>query len=113
MFLLRCIFWLSVVYASMSWNDGAFSRHGSFGAAVTGNDTGSFGAFVGHTAQTALGFCNGRATECMKDAASLTTLVHLSLREGSDDLSEDAVDVPLPPPAPRHRIAGAVLTQLR
>ena len=111
MFLLRCIFWLSVVYASMSFGGGALRHRGSFDAAVA-----STSPTLDSVATQAVGgvsaLCRGREAQCLQDAARMTSLVRATLLQDDDkSIVQEAPEPPLPPPAPRRRVAAAMLTR--
>ncbi len=124
MFLLRCAFWLSVVYASMSWGGTVFQHHGSFEAATRGEPALLDGGVVGRAAAGAADVCRGREVDCVRDAAMLTALVRKTLRNDDDatpagsDVSsapEELVvqaEAPRPVPDPRRRDVTRVLTRL-
>ena len=102
MFFLRCVFWLSIVYASMSWTNGALSNR----------DLVQSTAKAGHVAVEAVDmassglsvFCKRRPADCLADAARLTALVDASAAStpSEADTSVSAVSaVPMPVPDPR------------
>ncbi len=115
MFLIRCAFWLAVVYASMFWGGGALRRHGAFEAAVA-DGTARAGAVTRSLAdgvacgagveRCAVAAVHAAAAARVADAASMTALVQTALRsdEGSEEIVRDADEVP----APQRRGAGAL-----
>ena len=85
MFLPRCAFWLSVVYASMYWGGGASRHHGSFDQAAANSASvsaiaGAARTWNGIAEHAATSVCRSGAGECLKDAARLTELVETALR---------------------------------
>ena len=113
MFLLRCTFWLSIVYASMSWGGNALQHHGGFAAAAATRSAMRDGA-AERAVASVTGFCQDHQAPCLKDAALMTTLVETTLQTDADEaIVQDAAEVPAPMPAPRRRVASAVLTRLR
>ena len=108
MFLLRCAFWLSIVYASMSWGSDAFHRRGPLDTAMAMPSVGVIAERVKAAGSTV---CRGREMQCLTDAAAMTGLVKTALSRGDNDVTvQDADDVPLPPRAPRHHIVTGMLT---
>ena len=115
MFLLRCAFWLSIVYASMSWSGDALRRHVS-PTAVAANGSAMLQPIAERAIASVGGVCEGHEAQCFKDARSLTTLVSTVLRNDDDvqePVTRDAPDAPVPMPVPRRRVATAVLTHAR
>ena len=114
MFLLRCTFWLSIVYASMSWGGHTLRHHRAFEVAAA--DRPAMPATVAERAVVGVSaFCEDHGAECLKDAALMTTLVGTTLQKDEADASavQASTDAPVPMPAPRRRVASAVLTRLR
>jgi hypothetical protein len=113
MFFLRCAFWLSIVYSSMSWTTSALQSQ-----AVGTPALATARAATAQLADTALAgatdLCSRHAAECLADAARLT-----SLFANTDQSHEEATpasapendgeDVPLPVPDPRRRAGDAKL----
>ena len=102
MFFLRCAFFLSIVYVSISCGVGALHSPHAFEAAVASEAAGVANAAV------------ARAT-----AARLTALVRTAVAEpvsGPEDVvltDAAAPSAPMPIPDPRRRAARAVLTDVR
>ena len=115
MFVLRCAFFLSIVYASIVFGSGALRSPHAFEAAVA---TETSGAARGAMAR-ASDWCAERPTRCARDASRLTALVEMTTIEpvsGSDEVvlaDADVAKAPLPVPDPRRRAARAVLTDAR
>lgn len=133
MFFLRCAFWLSIVYSSMSWTNGGLQVHG--GRQVHGGDA-TIGASAAATkrdlttrlAKTAVAgatdLCAHHAAECLADAARLTSLIASTDQADQGEPGpaaadvasrvdagpiDDADTVPLPVPDPRRRAGDAKL----
>lgn len=112
MFLLRCAFWLSIVFASMSWGEGALRSPGlatSVGVTATTLRAAADRSLGGISA-----FCKDREAACLRDAARLTALVDTTLQPVDRDdviVQDRVIDPPLPPPAPRRRAAASMLTR--
>ena len=85
MFILRCTFWLSVMYAFISFGVGALRAPHAFEAALA-----SEAATVGSAAVArATDWCVERPGRCARDAASLDALV-LRVAANADDAFGDA-----------------------
>ena len=114
MFLLRCTFWLSIVYASMSWGIGAARPHDA--VASTARRPAMLDGAAERAVASIAGICQAHGAQCLKDAASLTTLVQTSLQQADADEADETelANVAVAPlPAPRPRVASAVLTRGR
>ena len=114
MFLLRCTFWLSIVYASMSWGGKALQHHESF-ASVTADRSSVMETVAERAVASVSSFCQEHEAQCLRDAASMTTLVQATLEKDDPDeaIVPETADIPLPTPDPRRRVASAVLTRVR
>lgn len=73
MFFLRCAFFLSIVYASMSWTNGALPSQG-FGTRVIETGRAVTAHVMTKVVAGATDLCTRHAAECMTDAARLTAL---------------------------------------
>lgn len=115
MFFLRCAFFLSIVYVSISCGVGALHSPHAFEAAVASEAAGVANAAVAR----ATDWCAERPTQCIRDAARLTALVRTAVAEpvsGPEDVvlaDAAAPSAPMPIPDPRRRAARAVLTDVR
>ncbi len=113
-FPLRCAFWLSIVYASMSWAPGTLAP-GSVGSGLASTlvETGRSQAdsLVTSATASAAEFCARHAPECIAEAARLTSLFAASERRDGADADEPATTatIPLPVRDPRRRIRDAKL----
>ena len=115
MFVLRCGFFLSIVYIGITFGVGSLRSPDAFEAAVA-----SEAASVGNAAVArATNWCVERPTRCIRDAARLTALVKATAIEPVfDDRDVEPADVeapavPLPVRDLRRRGARAVLTDPR
>ena len=114
MFFLRCVFWLSIVYASMSWSREDLAPT----AWLRPPGTASLAGYLAGKTAGAEAFCKQHPARCLADAASLTTLI-----EGAKVEDENSVDdrpvadlspvVPLPIPDPRRHARAAMQTDVR
>jgi hypothetical protein len=103
-FFLRCIFWLSIVYASMSWTNGALTNRDLVqGSAKAGRvaaeavDMASSGLSV---------LCKRHPADCLADAARLTALVDASASpapRAAEAPASTIAAVPMPVPDPRRQ----------
>jgi hypothetical protein len=110
-FLLRCVFWLGVVYASMWCGSGALHHHGSFARAVAAQAGAhpqadaagpDLTAGVERAAGAVSTFCQRHAAECLKDAAAMTALVQTALKtDPEDSIVQDGEDALMSMPTPR------------
>ena len=109
MFLLRCAFWLTIVYTSICFGAGSLRSPHAFEAAVASETSGVANAVVAR----ATDWCAERPGQCVHDAARLNALVETAAAAepaGGDDMVVAAAAAPLPVPDPRRRAARAVLT---
>ena len=115
MFFLRCAFFLSIVYVSISCGVGSLYSPHAFEAAVASEAAGVADAAVAR----ATDWCAERPAQCVRDAARLTALVQTAAAEpvsGSGDVvlaDAEAAPAPMPVPDPRRRATRAVLTDGR
>lgn len=115
LFFLRCAFWLTIVYASMSWTrdelaSGDWARPTPVPAAVAGLLSAQAEAGVA-------ALCKHQPARCLADAARLTALVD-GAAENQDSVPDSAGGshmpaVPMPVPDPRRRARGTMQTQAR
>lgn len=85
MFLLRCGFWLSLVYAGLLWPGAPFGRPIDHHAA--GDITRHLREEIApKVARRALDYCQTHAQTCLSSAARLNTLVEAVSRGGEADL---------------------------
>lgn len=74
LFLLRCVLWLSIVYAAILFPQGHAPRPAAFAVAPTPHP--DLAQTAAATITTAVGtFCKTRAAQCLDDAARLTSLI--------------------------------------
>ena len=97
-FLIRCIFWLSIVYSSMSWAVDAARPHALRDAVVQEGLAVVAGA-KDTVVEGAKAWCVKSPERCLADASQLTRLV---IANQSEDLSKPAAEpievaYPLPP----------------
>ena len=97
-FLVRCIFWLSIVYSSMSWAVYTVQPHAPRHAVVQEGMT-LVGTAKNAAVEGAKAWCVKSPGQCLADASLLTALV---VANQAEDLSEPAaasaeVAFPLPP----------------
>lgn len=114
MFFLRCAFFLSIVYVSISFGAGSLRSPHAFAGAVASEAAGVANVAVAR----ATNWCAERPAQCARDAARLTALVQMTDAEPSSGEDEglakaEVSPAPLPIPAPRRRAARAVLTDGR
>ena len=131
-FFLRCVFWLSIVYASISWPTGTFEavtprlpdlgvRAIAMGRAEVATLAAQGFAAQGFAAQ-GLGarglaavagpgiadLCSRHRVECLEDARRLTSLIAAGdAPEALVAPTPASVEVPLPVPDPRRAGRGA------
>ena len=114
MFLLRCAFFLSIVYVGISCGIGSPRGTRASEAAVASEVSGLAAAVARVTDR-----CEGRAAQCLRDAARLTVLVQTAVADpasGTEDAmvaDAEAPRTPMPVSDPRRRAARAVLTNAR
>ncbi len=115
MFFLRCAFFLSIVYVSISCGVGSLHSPHAFEAAVASEAASVANAAVSR----ATDWCAERPAQCVRDAARLTALVQTAVAEPVSS-TEDVVlfdaevpSAPMPVPDPRRRAARALLTNAR
>ena len=113
MFILRCAFFLSIVYVSIVCGSSALHNPHAFEAAVASEASGAANAAVARAAD----WCAERPSRCSRDAARLTAMVEATVAEpvsgGDEVVLAEAPRAPRPVPAPRRRAALAVLTAAR
>ena len=114
MFFLRCVFWLSIVYASMSWTREDLASTTWFHTPGTGSISG----YLGGKTAGAEAFCKQHPARCLADAASLTTLIDGAKAEdlsSADDRPAAAASppVPFPIPDPRRHARAVMQTNVR
>ena len=115
MFFLRCAFFLSIVYVSISFGAGSLRNPHAFEAAVAGEASEVATGVVAR----ATDWCAERPAQCVRDAARLNTLVQMTVAEpisGAEDVvltDAETPRAPMPVPDPRRRAARAVLTDAR
>ena len=109
MFFLRCAFFLSLVYSSMSWTNTAFDPRKAVPTQAMQAGRTVAASVVDRAIAGATDFCARHATECLTQAAELTSLV--AATDPSNIRAEDAQpdSVPLPVPDPRRRTQDAKL----
>ncbi len=113
-FLLRCVFWLSIVYSSMSWavgpsTDGlraaaAVGQPAALRQAVLDGGLALAGAARAAAVDGATAWCVNSPRQCLADATQLTALVSANQAEDLGDPAADAASIalfPLPPVDPR------------
>ncbi len=88
MFFLRCAFFLSIVYSSMSWTSGALQAQGPGGHA-NATAPAETSRLVSKAVAGATDFCARHAADCLADAARLT-----SLFAATDPSEPSTADVP-------------------
>ena len=119
MFLLRCVFWLSAVYAAMffglPWQAG---RHEAAVASTLQSgparlDAGQLGRTIASRAVAGVaGLCAARASDCVRDAAGLTALGRTAIAGEPDYASAHAsaplvaIEAATPRPSPDPRRPG-------
>lgn len=110
-FLLRCIFWLSIVFSSMSWATDAAQPHAAPDVAREGKAL--VGAVGTLAADQVRAWCVKSPERCLADASRLTALVALNQAEDQSEMaasvakgssSPNASLLPVPPANP-HRAA--------
>ena len=114
MFFLRCAFFLSIVYVSISFGVGSSRNTHAFEAAVAGEASDVAATAVAR----ATDWCVERPARCTRDAARLTALVQMTAAEptaGGDEVRAEAETSHAPTSIrdPRRRAARAVLTDAR
>ena len=112
MFFLRCAFWLSIVYSSMSWTTGALPHAVGTPALAAASAASAQLAERAFTGATDL--CSRHAADCLADAARLTSLFAATDPSHEQDAAaatpaSDQDVVPLPVPDPRRRAGDAKL----
>lgn len=116
MFLLRCAFWLSVVYASMSWAPGTLAPV-NVGSSLVEAGRSQTQSLVASAAARATDLCARHARECIAEAARLTALISATDRSAeaaADEPKTDAMPtatIPLPVPDPRRHVRDAKLAR--
>ena len=107
-FLVRCAFWLSIVFSSMAWTPvsravDAAQPHALREAVVQGG-LALAGVAKDAAIDEAKAWCVNSPRQCLADAGQLTALVAANQEE---DVSEPAADevYPLPPANPRRHPA--------
>jgi hypothetical protein len=111
-FLIRSVFWLSIVFSSMSWAVDASQPpkpHALRDAVVQ-----SGLEIVGVAKDAAVGqvraWCIKSPDQCVADAAQLTALIAANQSDDTPDdglaASEARATLPLPHPDPRHHIVA-------
>ncbi len=113
MFFLRCAFWLSVVYASISWTPGTLTSAGADSDLIAVGRSQAQSLVETARAQVAA-YCMHHARECLDDAAHLTTLVAAFERSADTGLEEPetTASIPLPVPDPRRHARDAKLARV-
>lgn len=115
MFLLRCTFFLAIVYVSIAFGSGAPRSPHPFETALATQASG----VVDVALARATDWCAERPSRCARDAARLTTLVETTMAEsvsGGDEIVLPEAGqpvVPQPVRDPRRRNARAGLTGTR
>ena len=107
-FLLRCIFWLSIVYSSMSWASDAGQPHAL--RDVLARESRALAQTAGNTAvDHARAWCVDSPRRCLADASQLTALVSANQSEDLTEAAAPAREIyPLPPANPhRHATPGS------
>lgn len=74
MFFLRCAFWLSIVYSSMSWPGALPLRGPNEGHAAVAAVQTRTSPLVARAAASATAYCGRHAAACLSDAERLTSL---------------------------------------
>ena len=110
-FLIRCVFWLSIVFSSMTWAVGASQpKPQAFRDAVVSGGLAAVGAATAVVEDEAKAWCVKSPGQCLDDAARLTALVSANQNEDTGEASRieparpsDRRD-PVPPSRPQHRV---------
>lgn len=94
MFLLRCGFWLSLVYAGLLWPGAPFGR--PIDQRARGDLTRHLREEIApKAARRALDYCQTHAQTCLSSAAQLNTLVEAVSRGGEAELlTESRISAP-------------------
>ena len=87
MFFLRCAFFLSIVYSSMSWTNGALQPQRP-GAPAVATVPAATSRLVSQAVAGARDLCARHAQDCLADAARLTAL--FSATDASEPAKADA-----------------------
>ena len=115
-FLLRTVFWLTVVFSSISWSAEALGPQlGDRRVATTDSGLATVAGFGDAVVRAAEGWCVRSAQTCLADAAKLTALVESG--DGEEE-REPAFPVavaalPVPNPDPRRHALAKDLTRTR
>lgn len=111
LFFLRCAFWLSIVYASISWSNGALGTRGG-GSGLTRSDGGRVNPVLDGAANKAVavvtGTCKRDPATCLTEAARLTALVDASASLEMEAGIARSNDELMPMPRPRRHGRGAM-----
>lgn len=112
MFFLRCAFWLSIVYASMSWTPGTLAPV-NVGSSLVAAARSQAESLVTSAATSASDLCGRHPAECIAEAARLTALVTVTGHSAQADADEPATTatIPLPVPDPRRHARDAKLAR--
>ena len=113
LFFLRCVFWLAIVYASMSWTrqdlaPGDWTSAPASPGALAGD-------LAGRAMAGAAALCQHKPARCLAEAARLTALVDSTAPDAARDTADVAsrATPPLPIPDPRRHARTAMQTQPR
>ena len=116
-FLIRSVFWLSIVFSSMSWAVDASQppQPHALRDAVVQSGLEIAGAAKVVAVNQVRAWCVKSPDQCLADAAQLTALI---VANQSDDTQEDRsaagsgqAMLPLPHPDPRHHMAPRAASQ--
>lgn len=112
LFFLRCAFWLSIVYASMSWSDGALGTY------ERGGGVAASPALVAMTDTAITGlsdFCKREPAACLAETARLTAMVNANATAADRERTAAAIVGPavvqMLARDPRRHSRGAMLAR--
>jgi hypothetical protein len=110
-FLIRSVFWLSIVFSSMSWAvDASQPRHPhELRDVVVQSGLAIAGAAKDAAVNQARAWCIKSPDQCMADAAQLTALIVANQSDdapGEDGGGKRRASDPLPHSGPRHHISS-------